>query len=88
MCVVNDEGCLAKKNLTNQLNTDLLRQELIEKTINGIEKQIFFQEKKFRIQWSEKKIMLTMFWDMKGSMTIDFLEKGGNSKLYFLLPIP
>ena len=37
--------------------------------------------KKFQIQWSLKKVMLILFWDMKGSITIDFFEKiaTGNS---------
>ena len=29
------------------------------------------------MQQSEKKVMLTIFWDMKGPTIIDFLEKGG-----------
>ena len=33
-------------------------------------------KKMFQVQWSLKKVMLTVFWDMKTSMTIDFLEKG------------
>ena len=32
-------------------------------------------KKKFREQYSVKKVMLTVFWDMKGLITIDFLEK-------------
>ena len=32
-------------------------------------------KKKFRIQHSVKKVMLTVFCDMKGTITIDFLEK-------------
>ena len=33
-------------------------------------------KKKSQAQWSEKKIILTVFWDMKGPITIDFFEKG------------
>ena len=32
--------------------------------------------KKFWVQQSLKKVMLTVFWDMKGPITVDFLEKG------------
>ncbi len=32
-------------------------------------------KEKFQAQRSRKKTMLTDFWDMKGPMTIDFLEK-------------
>ena len=35
-----------------------------------------FLPKKFRTQWSVKKMMLTVFWDMKGPIISDFLEKG------------
>lgn len=33
-------------------------------------------KKKFRAQRSVKKVMLTVFWDVKGPITISFLEKG------------
>ena len=33
-------------------------------------------KKKFHVQWSVKKIMLTIFWHMQGPITIDFFEKG------------
>ena len=33
-------------------------------------------KKKFYAQQSEKKAILIVFWDTKGSITIDFLEKG------------
>ena len=32
-------------------------------------------KEKFWVQWSVKKFMLTAFWDMKGPIDIDFLEK-------------
>ena len=31
-------------------------------------------KKKFCVQWSVKKVMLTVFWDVKGLITFDFLE--------------
>ena len=41
-------------------------------------------KKKFNTKWSVKKVMLTVFLDMKGPITIDFLEKGAtvNSASY------
>ena len=37
---------------------------------------VFLVKKIFQVQQSVKKVMLTVFWDIKGPMTIDFLEKG------------
>ncbi|BFZ13665.1 hypothetical protein BsWGS_16704 [Bradybaena similaris] len=34
-------------------------------------------KKKFKSQRSTRKVMLTVFWDMQGPITISFLEKGG-----------
>ena len=31
--------------------------------------------KTFRVQWPVKKVVLTVFGEMKGPVTIDFLEK-------------
>ena len=41
-------------------------------------------KKKFLAQQSVKKVMLTVFWDIKESITIDILEKGAtiNSASY------
>ena len=33
-------------------------------------------KKNFRVQWSVKKAMQKVFWDMKRPITIDFHEKG------------
>ena len=43
---------------------------------------------KFRVQQSVKKVMLIVFKDMKGPITIDFLEKVATVKQYFWSPIP
>ena len=45
--------------------------------------------KKFLVQLSVKKIMLTVFWDMKGPITIDILEKGAivSSTSYYQNPL-
>ena len=36
------------------------------------------KKKRFHAQLSVKKIILTVFWDIKRSITIDFLEKGAS----------
>ena len=33
-------------------------------------------KEKFWAQWSLERVKLTVFWDMKGPMIIDFLENG------------
>ena len=42
-------------------------------------------KKKVWAHHSIKKFMLTMFWDTKGLITIDFLEKGATINSVFLL---
>ena len=44
------------------------------KTVHGVE-TYFPVKKTFWAQQSVKKVMLTIFWDMKGTIAIDFLEK-------------
>ena len=44
-------------------------------------------KKKFRAQRSVKEVTLTMFWNMDGRFTFDFLEKG-EIKQCFILPTP
>ena len=44
-------------------------------------------KKKFWVQWSVKKVMLTVFWSIKEPI-IDFFEKRCNCKQCFLLPTP
>ena len=41
-------------------------------------------KEKLQAPWSAKKVILTVFWGMKGPITIDFLEKGAvvNSASY------
>ena len=48
---------------------------------------LFCLKKKFWVRWSVKKVMLTVFNDIKSSNIIDFFEKAAivNS---FLLPTP
>ena len=46
-------------------------------------KNIYSQvKKKFQAHQSLKKDMLTVFWDLKEPLTIDFFEKGANIKSF------
>ena len=38
----------------------------------------------FKAQQSVKKVMLTVFWDMKGPITSKFLEKSAYEKCFLL----
>ena len=38
---------------------------------------------KFRVQWSVKKVMLIVVWDMKGIIIIDSLEKVATINITF-----
>ena len=44
-------------------------------------------KKKFQMQQSAEKVMLTVFWDTKGASTIDFHRKGGTVKSVFYIYI-
>ena len=54
----------------------LLQWAWAEKTVQGVETHWLFCKKMFPTQQSEKMVMLTAFWHMKGSMAIDFREIG------------
>ena len=68
------EACLSQKIFSNHLNMGLpqarVKKQSIElKHINSPGKE------KFLAQLSIKKVMLTIFWDIKGPLIIDFIEK-------------
>ena len=68
---------LVKKNVYMWAKHKFVMRSLSGKDIPWIGKSLTFQQiKKFHVQWSIKKVLLTIFWDMKGPVTIDFLEKG------------
>ena len=46
----------------------------------GLKREFATIKKMFWVQHSIKNVMLTIFWDMKGFMTIDFFEKKYNCK--------
>ena len=47
----------------------------VKKTVHKVENIDSPVKKKFPAQRPVKKVILTVFWDMKGPITIDFLEK-------------
>ena len=74
MCDVYGEAYFSPKMLTNVLNIGLPLQNWIEKSLWSEKKNTNSSKEKFQIQQSVKKDLLTFFWDMKGSITINFFE--------------
>ena len=60
---------------TNGLNMGLPLQTRIKKTVKWKHPDSLIK-KKFWVQWSVKKVMLTIFCDMKEPVIIDFLILG------------
>ena len=62
---------------TKGLNMSLPLWASVKKTVHAMEKQWLSGTEKVQegVEWSVKKVMLTVFQDMKGPITIDFLEK-------------
>ena len=67
-----------KKNVTKVQNQDLLRGGN-QKTIHVVVTNNF-PAKNMRAQRSVNKVILTRFRDMKGRISVDFLEKAGTVK--------
>ena len=74
MCDVYEETCFSQKMFINELNVGLPLQAWVERQF--MEWKHTGTLVKFWVQWSVKKVMLTVFWDMKRLIPIDFLEKG------------
>ena len=76
MYYVYGKACFSQKVFTSRLNMvchfmpDLKRQFMERKHTDSPLKKIF------HVQQSVKKVMLTVFLDMRDPITIDFLEKG------------
>ena len=68
---------------TNKLNIGLLG---IEKTVHEVKHTDSPIKQKFWVQ-QLVKVMLTLFWNMKGSLTMDFLEKDATLSSAFDLKI-
>ena len=80
-CVMSSEKYVLVKNmLTIGLNKDLLLRVARKDSSNS---QLSRKEKIFG---SVKKVMLTVFWDMKESITGYFLKKRCDCKQWFQLP--
>ena len=47
----------------------------VEKTVHGVEIHWLSSKEKVRAQQSAMKVILIVFWNMKGPITTDFLEK-------------
>ena len=62
-----------------KLQARVKKQPLERKHTNSLVK------KKLQAQQPVKKVMLTIFWNMKGSISINFLEKGGTVNILPLL---
>ena len=77
MCIEKD--VLEKKVFSNRLNIGFLLQTLVEKPIHGIQTDSPVK-KKFWVQ-QLVKVMLTVFWNIKGPITTDFFKicKSGES---------
>ena len=57
---------------TNWLNIGLLPQASVEKTVHWV--KTYWLSSKEKVPGAA--VMLTLFWEMKGFVTIDFHEKG------------
>ena len=55
---------------------DFLHDHRVKATVNAMAPLIVPESKKFKQASSVKKIMATVFWDRKGILLIDFLERG------------
>ena len=73
MCV--EKHVLAKEIFTIQWKVGLLQWTETKRQSMEWKHTNFPIMKKFWVQWSVKKVMLSVFWDMKELLTIDFLEK-------------
>ena len=84
MCDVYEEACLSQKMFINGWDRGLPLQARVEKTVDGVEIQWFSVMKRFWVQESVKKVILTVFSDMKKAISIDFLVEGAtvNSASY------
>ena len=81
----SEKYALVKKIFTNGLNTGF--PQVWVKTVKWKhnDSQV---KKKFWAKQSVKKVMLTVFYDIKKPITVDFLEKGTTVNKCFLLPNP
>ena len=67
--------CDVKNMFTYWLNKGLPQKTWVEKAIDRLKHTDSPLKKKVRGQMSAKKVMLAVYWDIKGPITRDFLEK-------------
>ena len=86
-CDVYRETSFSQKIFTNELNMVLPLQAWIKRQCMEWKRTDFPENKRFRVLYSVKLVILTVFWNMKGPITIVFLEKAAtvNSASYFQL---
>ena len=77
------EVWFSKKGFTKDLRMSLPLLVLIEKTLHRMEIHWLSSKNIFHVQWSEKKVMLTLFCVKEGSISTDFLQKGAAGKSAF-----
>ena len=75
---------LVKEMLTNRLNTGLQLRVWVEKSIHEVETHwLSGKEKVLGEAVSTEDHAISISWDMKGPITIEFLEKGATVKSAF-----
>ena len=86
MCDVYGETCFCPKNVYKWANMGLPLHIWVENTLHVVDTDSSVK-KKFWAQQSVKKVMLTVFWNIKGPYATDFFEKGTtvNSAYYCFL---
>ena len=75
MCNVNGNACFCWKMFTNGVNMGLPQPTWVRKTVHGMEICWLSGKEKVPGAQSVKKVMLILFLDIKGPVSIDFLEK-------------
>ena len=69
MCL--EKNVLDKKKIfINGLNMGLLLWAWVENIVHKVKHTDSSVKEKLQVQWSVKKVMLTMFWDKKGPIII------------------
>ena len=75
MCDVHEEASFSEKNVYNWVKNEFDTMRLSWKDNLWSENILISVKKKIQAQQSVKKVILTVLYEMKGSITIDFLEK-------------
>ena len=76
MCDVYGEACFSLKIFTNGLNMDFSSRALIQKTVHKVETQWVSGKEKVPGAAVSQERWTNCFFNKKGTISIDFLEKG------------